>query len=66
MDHPPPPPLADEAISKPLVGKGVRCVLYTDDGIIMAQGEDEAATVGRYIKESLEAAGFVVNKEKSH
>ena len=32
----------------------------------MAQGEDEAAMVGSYIKESFEAAGFVVNKEKNH
>ena len=57
-------------LMRPLVslwqGRGIRCVLYTDDGILMAQGEDEAATVGRYIKESLEAADLVVNKEKSH
>ena len=41
-------------------------MLYIDDGIIMAQGEDDAATRGRDIKKSLEAAGLVVNEEKSH
>ena len=57
-------------LMRPLVslwrGRGIRCVLYIDDGIIMAQGENEATTVGRYIKELLEAARLVVNEEKSH
>ena len=46
-------------------GKGIGCVLYIDDGIAMAQGREEANTESKVVKDSLEAAGLVVNEEKS-
>lgn len=47
-------------------GKGVRCVVYLDDGIIIATGIDRARSDSCLVKESLESAGFVVNTAKSH
>ena len=46
-------------------GKGIRCVLYIDDGIVMAQGREEANTESKVVRDSLEPAGLVVNEEKS-
>ena len=40
-------------------------MLYIDDGIVMAQGREEANTESKVVKDSLEAAGLVGNEEKS-
>ena len=40
-------------------------MLYIDDGIVRAQGKEEANRESKVVKDSLEAAGLVVNKEKS-
>ena len=40
-------------------------MLYINDGIVRAQGREEANTESKVVKDSLEAAGLVVNKEKS-
>ena len=47
-------------------GEGIRCVMYIDDGIIMSEGRGRAEKESRYIRGSLEAAGLVVNEEKSN
>ena len=55
---------------RPLVkfwrSKGLRSVLYIDDGIIVSQNAQEAIRNVELIRGSLKDAGFVVNEEKSH
>ena len=46
-------------------GNWIRCVLYINDGIMMTQGREEANMESKVVRESLEAAGLVVNEEKS-
>ena len=47
-------------------GKGIRSVVYIDDGIIVAPGPQKAWQDSNIVKSSLEAAGFVINVDKSH
>ena len=44
--------------------KGIRCVVYIDDSLIIAAGLERASQDSNYVKESLELAGLVVNVEK--
>ena len=57
---------AIERASEYVAGGGIRCVMYIDDGIIMLEGRGRAERESRYIRGSLEAAGLVVNEEKSN
>lgn len=56
-------------LMRPLVrlwrGKGIRSVVFIDDGIIVANGLIRAQHDSARVRESLEAAGFVINVEKS-
>lgn len=53
---------------RPLVAhwrsKGIRVVVYIDDGIVVAQGRDRARHCSQIIKDTLDAAGFVTNPAK--
>ena len=57
-------------LMRPLIrlwrSKGIKCVVYLDDGIIAANGRSKAQKDSDFVKESLANAGFVVNAEKSH
>ena len=46
-------------------GKGIKCVIYIDDGIGAMKGKDAAQKAGEQMKEVLEKTGFHINKEKS-
>ena len=54
---------------RPLVKKwrsqGLRVVIYVDDGICVARSVELAARAAQCIREDLQAAGFIVNIEKS-
>ena len=45
--------------------KGIKVVLYIDDGIIVAPSFEKASLHSQFIRMSLEEAGFLVNEEKS-
>ena len=55
---------------RPLVklwrGNGIRCVVYIDDGLILASGIERAQQDSDFVRRSLETSGFVANVEKSH
>ena len=57
-------------LMRPLVrlwrSKGIKCVVYLDDGIIITAGFEKACLHSSLVRESLESAGFVVNAAKSH
>ena len=46
--------------------KGLRCVLYIDDSIVVSQNAQKATCNVELIRGSLKNAGFVINEEKSH
>ena len=54
---------------RPLVsywrGKGIRIVVYLDDGLEAAAGETEATRASKIVQSTLEQAGFRANTEKS-
>ncbi|MEM9400707.1 MAG: reverse transcriptase domain-containing protein [Verrucomicrobiota bacterium] len=54
---------------RPLVkvwrSKGIQCVVYLDDGIALESSCKEAEAASCMMKGDLEAAGFVINHEKS-
>lgn len=56
-------------LMRPLVrlwrSEGIRAILYIDDGLLMMDGLEQAMTQGSFVRQSLQAAGFVVNQEKS-
>jgi len=45
-------------------GRGLKAIVYLDDGIVAVKGKDKAATESATVKRDLEHAGFVVNIEK--
>ena len=55
-------------LMRPLVkywrGRGLKAIVYLDDGIVAVKGEMEAKIESRKVKEDLEKAGFIVNVEK--
>ena len=55
-------------LTRPLVrwwrGQGIKVVMYIDDGI-MVMPQSEAASASRIIQATLEAAGFMLNTQKS-
>ena len=46
-------------------GKGFRAIVYIDDGIVAAEGEQNALAVSNQVREDLKSAGFIVNVSKS-
>ena len=54
---------------RPLVkrwrGKGLRAVVYLDDGIVAANGMEAAERASVMVKQDLAMAGFIAHKEKS-
>ena len=54
---------------RPLVrfwqGKGLKVILYLDDGIVSVKGEEQAMSASNQVKTDLENAGFIINAEKS-
>ena len=45
--------------------KGLKAIVYLDDGIIAVKGETAALEASTQVKQDLESAGFVTNTEKS-
>ena len=54
----------DEAICYILAGKGLKAIVYLDDGIIAVKGEAAALEAISQVKQDLQSAGFVTNTEK--
>ena len=56
-------------LMRPLVkywrSNGIRCVMFIDDGIVLASGKERALQYSNFVRKSLRAAGFVVNADKS-
>ena len=56
-------------LMRPLIrhwrGKGFRAIVYIDDGIVAAVGEQNALAVSNQVREDLKSAGFIVNVSKS-
>ena len=56
-------------LMRPLVrywrGRGLKAIVYLDDGIIALKGEEKAKVESSKVKQDLEKAGFIVNVEKS-
>jgi hypothetical protein len=57
-------------LSRPLVrylrARGVRIVLYLDDGLVSVSGDlDTAKSISETVRQVVESAGFVINNEKS-
>ena len=56
-------------LTRPLIklwrGRGLKAIIYIDDGIIAVKGEDKAKRESLSVRKDLESAGFVVNIEKS-
>ena len=54
---------------RPLVrhwrGRGLKAIIYLDDGIVAVKGKDVATGESKHVKHDLESAGFVINIEKS-
>ena len=46
-------------------GKGFRAIVYIDDGIVAAEGEQNALAVSNQVQEDLKSVGFIVNVSKS-
>ena len=46
-------------------GKGLKAIVYLDDGIIAVKGEAAALEASSQVKQDLESAGFVTDMEKS-
>ena len=56
-------------LMRPLIklwrGKGLKAIIYLDDGIVSVKGERQAREASVLVKRDLERAGFVINIEKS-
>ena len=46
-------------------GRGLKAIVYLDDGIIAVKGESEAQNESSRVQNDLQCAGFVINREKS-
>jgi len=55
-------------LMRPLVrywrGRGLKAIVYLDDGIVAVKGKDEATIESKKVRQDLELAGFIVNIEK--
>ena len=56
-------------LMRPLVrfwqGKGLKVILYLDDGIVSVKGEEQGMSGSNQVKTALENASFIINAEKS-
>ena len=56
-------------IMRPLIrywrGRGLKAIVYLDDGIAAVKGKEEALVESARVKQDIENAGFVINGEKS-
>ena len=56
-------------LMRPLIklwrGKGLKAIIYLDDGIVSVKGEHQAREASAQVRDDLEKAGFIVNTEKS-
>ena len=56
-------------LMRPLVrfwrGKGLKAILYLDDGIVSVKGEQQARNASVQVKTNIENASFIINTEKS-
>ena len=56
-------------VLRPLIrywrGRGLKAVIYLDDGIVAVKGKDAAIEESRHVKHDLKSAGFVIHIEKS-
>ena len=46
-------------------GKGLKTIIYLDDGIVSVKGKHQSREASAQIRDDLEKAGFIVNTEKS-
>ena len=46
-------------------GKGIKAVVYIDDGIVAVEGKDKAHKVSLMVQDDLKNAGFITHMEKS-
>lgn len=62
-------PLLLAKTMRPLIGrvnsKGISCAIYVDDALLVAKSEQECREAVEQIIREFEAAGFLVNREKS-
>ena len=56
---------ANETTNPTLVGRGLKAIVYLDDGIVAVKGEQAAIQESAQVKLDLERAGFVINLDKS-
>ena len=47
-------------------GKGIRTIVYIDDGIVAVEGKQNTLMVSHQVQQDLRNAGFVVNMSKSN
>ena len=45
-------------------GRGLKAIIYLDDGIVAVHGKDRATSESVLVKSNLENASFVINVEK--
>jgi len=62
-------PYLSTKLMRPLIklwrGKGLKAIIYLDDGIVSVKGEHQAREASAQVRDDLEKAGFIVNAEKS-
>ena len=46
-------------------GRGLKAIIYLDDGIVAVRGRQKALVESTRVKEDIEKAGFIINVEKS-
>ena len=46
-------------------GRGLKAIVYLDDGIVAVKGKQEALVESARVKQDIENAGFIINVEKS-
>ena len=46
-------------------GKGLKAIIYLDDGIVAVKGKKKALEESKHVKQDPESASFVINVEKS-
>ena len=45
-------------------GRGLKAIVYLDDGIVAVKGKQEALVERARVKQDIENAGFIINVEK--
>ena len=47
-------------------GRGLKAIVYLDDGIVAVKGKQEALVESARVKRDIENAGFIINAEKKY